>query len=94
MASTPAVRHNFPVSAGILLGVGLGGFFDGIAAQARAAARPGRWRHSMMARMANAGIWFAFAAGVILATAPVWRLWVFGFNPTLDEMLRIVCKSN
>jgi uncharacterized membrane protein len=30
MVSAPSVDRNFPVSAGILLGVGLGGFFDGI----------------------------------------------------------------
>lgn len=45
-------------------------------------------------RITDGIIWFAFAAGAVLATAPVWRLWVFGFNPTLDEMLRIVCKGS
>lgn len=43
-------------------------------------------------RVINGVVWFAFAGAIVLATAPVWRLWVFGFNPTLDEMLRIVCQ--
>jgi uncharacterized membrane protein len=30
MVSIPSVDRTFPVSAGVLLGVGLGGFFDGI----------------------------------------------------------------
>ncbi len=38
-------------------------------------------------------IWASFVAAAALATAPVWRLWVFGFNPTLDELLRILCQS-
>ena len=45
-------------------------------------------------RVTNSFIWFAFAAAIVLATAPVWRLWIFGFNPTLDEMLRIVCRGS
>lgn len=34
-------------------------------------------------------IWAAFALAALLATAPVWRLWVFGFNPTIDEILQL-----
>ena len=48
----------------------------------------------MTARFTNGFVWFAFAAAVVLATAPVWGLWVFGFNPTLAEMLRIVCTGS
>jgi hypothetical protein len=48
----------------------------------------------MTRRVTNRVMWVSFAAGVVLATAPMWRLWVFGFNPTLDEMLRIVCKGS
>lgn len=36
-------------------------------------------------------IYALFAAGLVLATFPVWRLWLFGFNPTLDELLRLRC---
>jgi hypothetical protein len=37
-------------------------------------------------------LWFAFAAAFILVTAPVWRLWVLGFNPTFDQALQLaVC---
>ncbi len=32
-----------------------------------------------------------FAIGLILATSPIWRLWLLGFNPTLDEVLQISC---
>jgi hypothetical protein len=38
-------------------------------------------------------IWMAFGVALVLATAPVWRLWVFGFNPTLDQLLRIICTG-
>jgi hypothetical protein len=33
--------------------------------------------------------WFFFAAALLLATAPVWRLWVFGFSPGIDELLQL-----
>jgi hypothetical protein len=45
-------------------------------------------------RVTNGIVWLGFGAAVGLATAPVWRLWVFGFNPTLDEMLRIICTGS
>lgn len=34
-------------------------------------------------------MWSAFAAALVLATAPVWRMWLFGFNPTLDQLLQL-----
>lgn len=34
-------------------------------------------------------IWLCFAAALVVATAPVWRLWVSGFNPTLDQVLQL-----
>jgi hypothetical protein len=34
----------------------------------------------------------ALVVGLILATAPVWRLAVFGFSPALDDLLRLVCS--
>ena len=40
-------------------------------------------------RVHNGIIWSAFAAALLLATAPVWRLWVFGFNPTFDQLLQL-----
>jgi hypothetical protein len=36
-------------------------------------------------------VYVVFAVGVVAATFPVWRLWLFGFNPTLDELLRLRC---
>lgn len=35
--------------------------------------------------------WLLFALGLVFATAPVWRIWVFGFHPTLDELLLVLC---
>ena len=32
-----------------------------------------------------------FGLGVVAATFPIWRLWLFGFDPTLDELLRLRC---
>ena len=37
--------------------------------------------------------WLTFALLVVLATAPVWRLAVFGFNLALDDLLAIVCSA-
>jgi hypothetical protein len=39
-------------------------------------------------------VWSGFGVLVALATAPVWRLAVFGFNPALDEFLAFICSSN
>jgi hypothetical protein len=36
-------------------------------------------------------MYLLFALGLVLATAPLWRLALFGFNPTLDELLRLRC---
>lgn len=38
-------------------------------------------------------VWFGFALLLILATAPVWRLVVFGLSPTLDDLLAVICSS-
>jgi hypothetical protein len=32
-------------------------------------------------------VWSGFGVLVVLATAPIWRLAVFGFSPALDEFL-------
>jgi hypothetical protein len=37
----------------------------------------------------NAMVWMAFAGATVLATAPVWVRLAYGFNPTLDEVLRV-----
>ena len=43
----------------------------------------------MKSKAVNAGIWMLFVAGTVIATAPVWRIYAFGFNPTLDEALQL-----
>lgn len=38
-------------------------------------------------------IWLLFGLAVLAATAPVWQRAVYGFNPTLDELLRLtICR--
>jgi hypothetical protein len=44
---------------------------------------------SSIRTLTNGTIWLLFCAAVGLATAPVWRLSVFGFNPALDELLQL-----
>ena len=34
-----------------------------------------------------------FAAAAVTATFPNWRSWLFGFNPTLDDLLRLRCSG-
>jgi hypothetical protein len=36
-------------------------------------------------------IWAAFGLGAVLATRPVWSYLLFGFNPTLDDILSLRC---
>jgi hypothetical protein len=45
----------------------------------------------MIRAVPPAAMYSLFAVGLALATFPVWRLWLFGFNPTLDELLRLRC---
>lgn len=49
----------------------------------------------MAAREAhNALIWSLFAGLLLLATAPVWGQALYGFNPTIDQLLEIaICRS-
>jgi hypothetical protein len=35
--------------------------------------------------------WIVLGLALILATEPVWRLALLGFNPTLDDLLEIRC---
>lgn len=46
----------------------------------------------MTLRLRNGVIWMAFALAVVVATAPVWRLWIFGFDPAMDDLLQIMCR--
>jgi len=36
-------------------------------------------------------IYGLFVIALLAATFPVWRLWLFGFDLTLDELLRLRC---
>ena len=38
--------------------------------------------------------WFTFALLVVIATAPVWRFAVFGFNSALDDLLAFMCSAS
>jgi len=35
--------------------------------------------------------WIGLGVGLLVATAPVWRLPLLGFNPTFDELLQMRC---
>jgi hypothetical protein len=39
-------------------------------------------------------VWAFFAVLVVLATAPIWRLAVFGLSPALDDFLAFVCSAS
>ena len=42
----------------------------------------------------NGLIWGAFALALIGGTAPVWQRAAYGFNPTLDDLLRVaLCRT-
>jgi hypothetical protein len=38
-----------------------------------------------------AAMYGLFAIGLVLATFPIWRFWLFGFEPRLDELLNLRC---
>lgn len=43
----------------------------------------------------NFAIWTGFALAVLLATAPIWERAFYGFNPTLDQLLRVaLCRQS
>jgi hypothetical protein len=35
--------------------------------------------------------WILFGTGLLLATEPVWRLALLGYDPSLDDLLQIRC---
>lgn len=41
----------------------------------------------------NGAIWLLFGFGALLATAPLWRLAIHGYNPSVDELLRVICMA-
>jgi hypothetical protein len=46
----------------------------------------------MIRAIPSAAMYALFACGAVLAPFfPVWKLWLFGFNPTLDELLQLRC---
>ncbi len=45
------------------------------------------------ARLRAALPWIGLGLGLVLATAPVWRLALLGFDPTLDDLLRLRCLA-
>jgi hypothetical protein len=45
----------------------------------------------MMRAVPPALAYLLLALGLVLATAPLWRLALFGFSPTLDDLLRLRC---
>jgi len=47
--------------------------------------------HGSRARRSLPGL--ALAAALLLATWPAWRVLTLGDNPTLEELLQLVCSS-
>lgn len=43
------------------------------------------------ARLRTALPWLGFGLALLLATEPVWKLPLLGYNPTLDDLLTIRC---
>jgi hypothetical protein len=43
-------------------------------------------------RLRAAPPWIVLGVALAAATAPVWRLAVFGFDPALDDLLGLVCS--
>ena len=37
--------------------------------------------------------WIVLGLGLTLATAPVWRFLLLGFNPSFDDLLQIICVT-
>ena len=46
-----------------------------------------------MRSVPSAVMYGLFALGTVLAGYPVWSLWLFGFAPTLDDLLRLRCAG-
>ncbi|WP_200950885.1 hypothetical protein [Rhizobium sp. Root1220] len=45
----------------------------------------------MLRELRTALIWAGFGLGLVFATRPVWSFLLFGFNPTLDDLLSLRC---
>jgi hypothetical protein len=45
----------------------------------------------MIRTIPPAAVYGLFAAVAVAATFPIWRLWLFGFNPALDDLLGLHC---
>jgi len=45
----------------------------------------------MIRTIPPAAVYGLFSAAAAAVTFPIWSLWLLGFNPTLDELLRIRC---
>jgi hypothetical protein len=46
-----------------------------------------------MIRLPPAMMYPIFGLGLAMATLPIWRFWLFGFNPSIDELLRLRCQG-
>ncbi len=48
---------------------------------------------AIMSRLPPALMYPIFGLGLAVATLPIWRFWLFGFSPPLDELLRLRCLA-
>ena len=44
-----------------------------------------------MTRLPTTAVYVLFAAALVAATSPVWRWWLYGLDPSLDELLQLRC---
>jgi hypothetical protein len=45
----------------------------------------------MIRRIPPAWAYTLLLFGLVLASFPVWSLWLFGFSPSLDQLLSLRC---
>ena len=45
----------------------------------------------MIRTIPPAAVYGLFAVAAVAATLPIWSLWLLGFNPMLDYLLRLRC---
>lgn len=64
---------------------------DGCARLGRCEALLKSQRRENLSEVLNAATWGAFALGLIAATAPVWRYYFFGRQPSIDGLLSLRC---
>jgi hypothetical protein len=48
----------------------------------------------MLRRIPSGIVKAVFAALFVIATYPAWSVWIFGYNPSLDDLLSLRCFTS